>query len=388
VKNKISRSALSGAAFLMAMSSVGPGFLTQTTVFTEKLLASFGFVILLSVILDIFAQLNIWRVISVSRRHAQDLANDLVPNLGYLLTFLIVMGGLAFNIGNVAGAGLGLQVLFGIDVITGAIISAAIAIMIFVVKEAGKAMDNFSKILAFVKISLILYVVYAAHPPIFEALHHTILPERFDAFSTITLVGGTVGGYITFAGVHRLLDAGISGKENLPEINKAAVQGILLTALIRFLLFFAAFGVVSMGLKLSTDNPPASVFQLAAGNVGYKIFGIVLWAAGMTSTVGSAFTSISFVRTFHPMLEKYHRQITVGFIAFSTFIFMLVGKPIKILVMVGTLNGLILPISLGIILVASRKIKLMGTYKHPISLQILGWFVVILMAGMAVKSFL
>jgi Mn2+/Fe2+ NRAMP family transporter len=62
----LTRSAMMGAAFLMATSAVGPGFLTQTTVFTKQLLASFGFVILLSVILDIFAQLNIWRVLSVS----------------------------------------------------------------------------------------------------------------------------------------------------------------------------------------------------------------------------------------------------------------------------------------------------------------------------------
>ncbi|MFP3489431.1 hypothetical protein R0K20_17715, partial [Staphylococcus sp. SIMBA_130] len=42
-----------GAAFLMGSSAIGPGFLTQTAVFTEQLLASFGFVILMSIILDI-----------------------------------------------------------------------------------------------------------------------------------------------------------------------------------------------------------------------------------------------------------------------------------------------------------------------------------------------
>ena len=40
--------AVAGAAFLMANSSIGPGFLTQTTVFTGQLLTSFGFVILVS----------------------------------------------------------------------------------------------------------------------------------------------------------------------------------------------------------------------------------------------------------------------------------------------------------------------------------------------------
>ena len=44
--------ALLGAAFLMATSAVGPGFLTQTTVFTQQLGASFGFVILASILID------------------------------------------------------------------------------------------------------------------------------------------------------------------------------------------------------------------------------------------------------------------------------------------------------------------------------------------------
>jgi Mn2+/Fe2+ NRAMP family transporter len=108
-------SAVLGAAFLMATSAIGPGFITQTTVFTQQLLASFGFVILISILLDIAAQLNIWRIIAVSEKRAQDIANDLLPGMGYFLAFLIVLGGLAFNIGNVAGAGLGIDILFPFD---------------------------------------------------------------------------------------------------------------------------------------------------------------------------------------------------------------------------------------------------------------------------------
>ena len=69
----------------MANSSIGPGFLTQTTVFTQQLLTSFGFVILVSVVLDVGAQLNTWRILTVSELRAQDLANRLLPGLGYFL---------------------------------------------------------------------------------------------------------------------------------------------------------------------------------------------------------------------------------------------------------------------------------------------------------------
>ena len=44
-QNSHSLSVKLGAAFLMATSAIGPGFLTQTSQFTAKYLASFAFVI-------------------------------------------------------------------------------------------------------------------------------------------------------------------------------------------------------------------------------------------------------------------------------------------------------------------------------------------------------
>lgn len=126
------KTALIGAAFLMATSAIGPGFLTQTASFTSTLLASFGFVILISIILDIGAQLNIWRVIGVAKKRGQDIANMVFTGLGYLIAFLVALGGFIFNMGNIAGSALGLKLMFGLDLINAAIISCIIAIGIFI----------------------------------------------------------------------------------------------------------------------------------------------------------------------------------------------------------------------------------------------------------------
>lgn len=378
-----------GAAFLMATSAVGPGFLTQTTVFTKQLLASFGFVILLSVILDIFAQLNIWRVLTVSGKRGQDVANETVPGSGYLLAGLVAFGGLIFNIGNIAGSGLGFNVLFGLPVVYGAIISAGVAILIFSLKEAGKTMDFFVKILGVVMLGLICYVVFASQPPLGEAAYRTFFPEQIDARAIVTLVGGTVGGYITFAGAHRLIDAGITGRESLAQVNKGAISGIVLTAIIRFMLFLAAFGVIALGFSIDTTspnaNPPAQVFQNAAGNFGYKIFGIVMWSAAITSVIGAAYTSVSFLKTFHEKIEAKSNYVIIAFIIISTAIFLLIGQtPVTVLVWAGTINGFILPVGLALILLASRKKKIVGDYVHPLWLQISGWLVVVMMAGFTI----
>ncbi|GAB6932118.1 divalent metal cation transporter [Calditerricola satsumensis] len=377
---------LLGAAFLMATSAIGPGFLTQTTVFTEKLGASFGFVILMSILLDIGAQLNIWRVIAVSEKRAQDIANDVLPGLGYILAALIAMGGLAFNIGNVAGAGLGVNVLLGLDVKTGAVISALIAIGIFLVREAGKAMDRFAQIMGFVMIALTLYVAVVSGPPVGEAVVKTFWPDTVDALAIVTLVGGTVGGYITFAGGHRLLDAGLRGPDALPQVTRSAVSGILIASVMRVILFLAALGVVAQGLALNPDNPPASVFQHAAGTIGYKLFGMVMWAAAATSIVGAAYTSVSFLRSFHRSLDRHHRWVIIAFILISTLVFVAVGRPVKVLILVGALNGLILPLALSVILVAAYQQRIVGAYRHPLWMTVFGGLVVIAMAYLGVKT--
>ena len=381
-------SILLGAAFLMATSAIGPGFLTQTVVFTEQLGASFGFAILVSVLFDLAAQLNVWRVIAVSGRRAQDLANDMVPGLGHALAVLVAIGGLAFNVGNVAGCGLGLNAALGLSVAAGSLLSAGLAVILFVSREAGRAMDRFAQLLGAFMIVLAIYVAIASRPPLGEAVLRTIAPARLDALSIVTIVGGTVGGYITFAGAHRLLDAGITGTNAIREVTRSAISGIGIASVMRVVLFLAAFGVVSRGGTLAPENPPASVFRIATGEIGYVMFGAVMWAAAITSVVGSSYTSISFLRSLGPAANRNWQRLVIVFIALSTAIFLLVGRPVKVLIIVGALNGLILPISLGVILAASRSPRLVGVYRHPRWLVASGVIVVTAMLALGLWTML
>ncbi|WP_140939566.1 NRAMP family divalent metal transporter [Sphingobacterium lumbrici] len=384
MKNKTT-SALIGAALLMAISAVGPGFLTQTTVFTNSLGASFGFVILVSILIDIGVQLNIWRIITVSERRAQDIANMVLPGLGGFISLLIILGGLAFNIGNVAGAGLGLEALFGMDVTIGAVLAALVAVTVFVNRQVGKAMDRFTQIMGGIMILAIIYITIVSAPPVGEAVLRTVVPLKIDFVAIITLVGGTVGGYITFAGGHRLIDAGIKGRAALPKVNRSAVMGISVASLVRICLFLASLGIISRGLLIDESNPTASVFQFAAGNFGYRLFGLVMFAAAVTSIIGSAYTSISFIKSFSTKIAKNENWIIIAFILISTTIFVVVGKPVNLLIIAGAINGIILPISLSVMLIASYTSAIVGEYKQPLPLTVIGVTIVLLMAFMSIR---
>ena len=394
-KTKKSMGVLLGAAFLMATSAIGPGFLTQTTKFTSQFGASFAFVILASVLLAAIAQMNIWRVLCVSGLRGQEVANKLLPGLGYLVSFMVVLGGLVFNIGNVGGGSLGFSTLLGLPTWAGCLLTGGIAICVFLIKNAGKAMDTLTKVMGGIMIVVIFVIICIVKPPVGDALKNFVVPESGYlalAPAIITLLGGTVGGYITFAGAHRLIDAGVVGKDRLSEINESSISGIGIAAIVRVLLFLAVLGVVALGVSLNLENsanPAADAFLAGAGQIGYRFAGLVLLCAAVTSVIGAAYTSVSFIKTFHPVLEKNENWLVIGFIVVSTAIMMILGNPAVLLVLAGAFNGLILPITLLVCLIAAKKPSIMGEdYKHPWWLWILGLVVVVISAYLGGTTFI
>ena len=383
--------ALLGAAFLMATSAIGPGFLTQTSKFTSDFQASFGFVILISILLSAVAQMNIWRVLCVTGLRGQEVANKVLPGLGYLVAFMVVLGGLVFNIGNVGGGALGFNTILGIPTKVGYVLAGVLAILVFLSRNAKGAMDTLTKVLGAIMIVVIFIVIVVVKPPVGSAIKNTFVPDAgVQALvpAIITLLGGTVGGYITFAGAHRLIDAGITGEKNLKEINKSSVMGIGIATIVRIFLFLAVLGVVVKGVALDSANPAADAFRKGAGEIGYRFAGLVLLCAAITSIIGAAYTSVSFLKTFHPAIEKHENGVIIGFIAASTLIMLILGNPATLLVVAGALNGLILPITLGICLIASKKKTIMGeNYHHPTWLLVLGIIVVIISAYLGITTF-
>ncbi|MDT0330661.1 NRAMP family divalent metal transporter [Nocardiopsis lambiniae] len=386
-------STLLGAMFLMATSAIGPGFITQTTQFTAQLGATFAFAILVSILVDIAVQLNIWRVVGVSNMRAQDLANRVLPGAGYLLALLIVFGGLIFNVGNLAGTGLGLNAMTGLDPRIGAVISALLAVVILGVKRLGVALDRILVVLGVAMIALTLYVAVISDPPVGDALRQSVIPDHLgtDVFlATVTIIGGTVGGYITYAGVHRLIEAGQGGPENIAAISRTSVLGIIVTGVMRVLLFLAILGVVSGGVAiLDAPNPSAEAFLQTAGEAGMRLFGVIMWAAAVSSVIGASYTSISFVSTFHWRLERHRGLLVTAFIAVSLAILLVSGQaPTTLLILAGALNGVILPVGLGIMLwVAARRSRdLLGGYRYPVWLIVIGVLAWALTLYMAVNA--
>ncbi|RKI70983.1 divalent metal cation transporter [bacterium 1xD42-67] len=387
---KPSMSVLFGAAFLMATSAIGPGFLTQTSKFTATYGAPLVMIILVAILMDITAQMNIWSIIGVSGMRAQDIANKLLPGLGVFLAIIVAIGGLAFNVGNVGGVALGFDAMIGLDQKAGAVIAGCLGIIIFLNKNAKSIMDKVATVLAAVILVTVLVVAVISKPPMGEVAAGLTsfgkFPTMFVALTT--LLGGSCGGYIPFSGAHRLVDAGVQGAGNF---RRSVIQGVCTSGVVRILLFLAVLGTCGLAVGnaesiIGADNPAAEAFRLAAGDMGYRLFGLCLFSAGVSSVVGAAFTSVSFLKTLHPIIMKYEKWFVVGFIAFSTLMMVIVGNAAQLLIIAGAVNGLILPISLGCMLAAAYSKKIVGDYKHPVWLTGLGVIVICISGYVGIQA--
>lgn len=384
------RSALLGAIFLMATSAIGPGFLTQTAVFTAKLGAAFAFAIIVSIILDIAIQLNVWRVIGISGLRAQDLGNRVIPGLGWVLAVCIAVGGIVFNIGNIAGAGLGTNALLGASPKLGGLLTALLAIGIFMFKQLGGALDKLIVVLGVLMMLLTLYVAIVSNPPVGEALINTVQPETIDWVTITTLVGGTVGGYITYAGAHRMLDSGQSGVKHVRQVAVSSVTGILLTGVMRVVLFLAVLGVVAGGVALSGDNPAGDAFKAAAGELGLRFFGAVLWAAALSSVIGASYTSATFLVSKDANKRSLQNWLTISFICVSSALYWIMGTaPKQLLVFAGAFNGLVLPLGFTLVIFVAtfRQKDILDGYRYPMWLIIIGWLATLVAWWLAWVSF-
>lgn len=387
---KPSASVLFGAAFLMATSAIGPGFLTQTSKFTAQYGAPLIMIILVAILMDVTAQMNIWSIIGVSGMRAQDIANKLLPGLGIFLAVIVAIGGLAFNVGNVGGVALGFNAMIGLPEKVGAVVAGCLGIIIFLNKNAKTIMDKVATVLAAVILITVLVVAVISKPPMGEVGKGLVsfgeFPTMFVALTT--LLGGSCGGYIPFSGAHRLVDAGVTGADNF---RRSVTQGVLTSGIVRILLFLAVLGTCGLAAGnaaqiIDASNPAAEAFKLAAGDLGYRLFGLCLFSAGVSSVVGAAFTSVSFLKTLHPVIMKYEKWFVVGFIAFSTLMMVIVGNAAQLLIIAGAVNGLILPISLACMLAASRNKKIVGDYKHPLWLTVLGVVVILISAYVGIQA--
>lgn len=376
------------AALVTATTQVGPGFTTQSALFGAQYLGAFFICILAALVLDIVTQANVYRLVCYTGKHGQEIAASIHPVVGYVLTTIVVFGVCVFQFSNVSGTGLGMSALFGTSAELSTILCGLIAMAIFLSRSAQKIINVLAQVLGGILILSALVLVFIAEPPIGE-IPAQIAQADLSALllPTITILGSVCGGYGAYIGGHRLLDSGVTGKENYYLYKRTQALGTTTVYLLRVLLVLITFGAVMHGAVIDTANPAPSSYQAVAGMFGYRLYGAVILAAGTTTILGAALIFVSFTKTYFRWIREHERLTSIIFIAVCTVVDVFLGQPVTLLVAAGSINSLVLPFTMLVILIASHSRRIMGEdYKHPLWMSIGAALVFVLSAYLTTKN--
>ena len=176
------RFAALGAAFLLAASAVGPGFLIQTTRFSAEGGQPFFYAVLLVTLADIVTKANIWSVVGAAGLTGAQIADRVQKGLGTVLTVAVVIGGLAFNTGNIGGAALGLSAVSGVPERVGVLVCATLAAGVFCFRGAKRITDVLAVVFGGIIVCAVFAVCVKTQPPVLSTVR--ALPQPNAALST------------------------------------------------------------------------------------------------------------------------------------------------------------------------------------------------------------
>lgn len=386
--SRVAFSATLGAALVTATTQVGPGFTTQSALFGAQLLGAFFICVIVALFLDILTQANVYRIVCHTGKHGQEIAAAIHPAVGYGLTTIVVFGVCVFQFSNVSGTGLGMSALFGTIAEVSTVLCGLIAMAVFLSRSANKIINILAQVLGAVLILMALVLVFIAQPPLKEI---PVQMAQADVSSlllpTITILGSVCGGYGAYIGSHRLLDSGVSGSENYYLYKRTQALGTTTVYVLRVLLVLVTFGAVMHGASIDMSNPAPSSYQAVAGMFGYRLYGAVILAAGTTTILGAAAIFLSFTKTYFRWIQEHERLTSIIFIGICTIVDVFLGQPVNLVVAAGSINTLVLPFTMLVMLIASHSKRIMGEdYKHPVWMTAGAAAVFVLSAYLSTKN--
>jgi len=377
-----------GAALVSATTQVGPGFTTQSALFGAQLLGAFFICILAALVLDFLTQANVYRIVCHTGKHGQEIAASIHPVVGYALTAIVVFGICVFQFSNVSGTGLGMSALFGTSAEVSTVLCGLIAMAVFLFRSANRIINILAQVLGAVLILTALVLVFIAEPPVGEIPTQMAQADLASLLlPTITILGSVCGGYGAYIGAHRLLDSGVSGRDTYYLYKRTQALGTTTVYVLRVLLVLVTFGAVMHGATIDMSNPAPSSYQAVAGLFGYRLYGAVILAAGTTTILGAAAIFLSFTKTYFPVIQKHERLTAIIFIGVCTIVDVFLGQPVNLVVAAGSINTLVLPFTMLVMLIASHSKRIMGEdYKHPTWMTVGAAAVFVLSAYLSTKN--
>ncbi|MEO9480147.1 MAG: Nramp family divalent metal transporter [Maribacter dokdonensis] len=386
-----------GPGVLVAAAFIGPGTVTACTLAG----VDFGFNLLWAMLLSIIAtfilqemsaRLGIVTQKGLADVIKQELHNPIIRNSVIALIFsAIIIGNASYEAGNIGGATLGMEALFGTNY--SSLYPFVLGGLAFVLLYLGsyKALEKVFIVLVLIMSLSFVMTAILTKPNMWELLKGLLVPSvpKNGILTIIALVGTTVVPYNLF--LHAaLVSEKWQSKDDLNLAKRDTMVSIILGGLVSISIIISAAAINS--LEVNNVMGMAKALEPLYGSAALYFLGIGMFAAGITSSITAPLAAAYVANScfgWNAGLKDFKFRMIWMVILFLGVFFLSFGiKPIEIIKFAQITNGLLLPIIAVFLLWVVNRVGVMGKYKNTWSQNVFGLLIILLSVVLGAKSIL
>jgi len=396
---------------LLFFAVVGPGFITANVdndaggILTySQAGAHFGYMLLWTMIPItislIVVQEMCARMGAVTGKGLSDLIRE---EFGLRITFLMMLGILITNFGNVITEFVGIagsMGLFGVPKYVSVPICAVI-VWLIAVKGQYKSVEKVFLVASFFYITYIFAGVLAK-PAWMEAIKATVKLPQMAAFRqssylymVIGVVGTTIAPWMQFYLQSSIVEKGVTRRQyNTSKLD--VIVGCIFTDVVAWFIIVACAATLYLhgNRDIRDAADAAQSLRPLAGDWAYILFALGLFNASLFAAsilpLSTAYTVCEGLGLESGVERKFSEAPTfywlyTALIAAGGAVVLIPGLPlIKIAVFSQVVNGAVLPFVLIFMLLLINKKELMGEYVNKRTFNIIAWATTVIMVGLTV----
>ncbi len=384
-----------GPGVLVAAAFIGPGTITVCTVAG----VSFGYALLWAMLLSAIATIVLQEMAArLGLVTGKGLTEVLKSQLGnYWLRLLvlgmimaaIVLGNAAYEAGNISGATLGLEAIFGSSMVL--FYPWIIGISAFVLLYMGsyKVLEkSFVTLVVLMSLSFVITAIITKPnlSEIFKGLFMPSIPDD-SLLTIIALIGTTVVPYNLFLHASLVREKWESASD-LPAAKTDTLVSVMVGGVVSMMVIVAATSIpvdeVTSALELAKSLEPLY------GNAAKYCMGIGLLAAGITSAITAPLAAAYVVNNCFGwnagLKDGKFRAVWIIILLAGVSSLSLDFKPLEIIQFAQVANGLLLPVIAILLLWLVNRQRLLGKYSNTIWQNALTVIIILLVIILGIKS--
>ncbi|TLP72784.1 Nramp family divalent metal transporter [Maribacter sp. ACAM166] len=386
-----------GPGVLVAAAFIGPGTVTACTLAG----VNFGFSLLWAMLLSIIAtyvlqemsaRLGIITQKGLADVIKQELNNGWIRNSVIGLIFsAIIIGNASYEAGNIGGATLGMEALFGLAY--SKLYPSIIGVIAFVLLYFGnyKALEKVFIFLVLIMSLSFIATAVLTKPNVWELIKGLFVPSIPEGgiLTIIALVGTTVVPYNLF--LHAaLVSEKWKSKSDLKLAKRDTLVSIILGGLVSISILISAAAIKTSEVNNVMDM--AKALEPLYGSAALYFMGIGLFAAGITSAItaplAAAYVANSCFGWKAEFKDAKFRFIWILILVLGVVFLSFGIKPIEIIKFAQITNGLLLPVIAIFLLWVVNRVGVMGKYKNTMMQNCIGLVIILLSVLLGAKSIL